>query len=705
MSNGISAGSIVSELDEKLDNIFGKEEDSFSFEENSIAPLAELKGLMLTIDWEISDETILAFDTEVEQLKRLFVGESYAPPLLKMLSSLTAYLKAKKGDARPETLTLFQSVFDALGRVVEEKSLPPQAKKSIVDTEILKFKDFKKSLMAPPKAKPSRTRLVETRPARNVRPEPTGVDEPRMEMEPHDDLTSEPFNDLFGEQEEDGIETVHPNEAVQSSPAPVMPDLSPIVEELRGFLGAELGALKNWADEFKVEFGQVKEDAVKTSRAIEDIIHAEPVAQGADHTVVVNELREYIADELKGLKQNLDELKSDLRTREAAEAKAAERDLEISAVPAFNGAAILDGVRDYLGGELNALKAEFNGLTQDFGQLKELVEKKDSAPREESPSPTAAESSAGAAFTGMMDEIRSCIGNEFSCFKTQMESLKSEFDQIRDDMGSVKSALDTFRKNIEDSSSAVHVSAANDAEELRFLQDPAEPERVEEMNPELDDLSLTEEAPLFAEPDFDGFESTDPSEELVAAEETHENELIELYEDEPGSEEEIDFASAKESENAEGGDEYFVFELGGKRYAVEERFVIKASKCAAMITKKARKKGSLTILDCKPRFSGIRRDLQPAWSNLSNRELKGTKFSLIDGVFLDGLSEAAGGGVLFLGSGPKRAILLTDDFPKKERLSVDAEAHNDSGSMYVAGALKTDPNDESCFLLDAEKML
>ena len=188
MSDGISAGSIVSELDEKLDSIFGKDDGVFSFEEDSIAPLAELKGLMLTIDWEISDETILAFDTEVEQLKRLFVGESYAPPLLKMLSSLTAYLKAKKGDARPDTLNLFQSVFDALEKVVEDKSLSQQAKKSLVDAEIQKFKEFKKALLANPKGKIARIKPPESSPAHEEPQETVSAPEPELAATPQDEI-------------------------------------------------------------------------------------------------------------------------------------------------------------------------------------------------------------------------------------------------------------------------------------------------------------------------------------------------------------------------------------------------------------------------------------------------------------------------------------------------------------------------------------
>jgi len=743
VSDGISAGSIVSELDEKLDSIFGKEDEVFSFEENSIAPLAELKGLMLTIDWEISDETILAFDTEVEQLKRLFVGENYAPPLLKMLSSLTAYLKAKKGDARPDTLNLFQSVFDALEKVVEDKGLSQQAKKSVVDAEIQNFKGFKKALLAGPKSKTAAAKPQDSRLAHVVPQEPVSAPEPEFSAPPQDEFKPEPQGEIFFDERDVSDSAIEieaepsapmvmeePDRAFAAGPEATAapqntPDLSAVIEELRGYLGAEMGALKDWADELKREFNQLKEDAGKASRAVEDIVHAEP-APVADPSAAVDNLRAYISDELKTLRENLDALKSDLHTRIEAHADDAIQDLTQDNATPFDSSALLDGVREYLGGQMDSLKSEFSGLTQDFGRLKELMEQKESAPREEAAPAQDAESSASEALTGLLEDIRSCIGNEFLGFKEQLESLKTEFDQLRDDVGSVKSALDTFQKKGERSSSPFFEDSDEPARaskpkaapggqdfDLTFLQDSADSDNAEDLSRGFDDFSVIApheediaEIPDFEEPDL----GADLDQTLARDDDGQENDLIEIYEDEHGVTEDREFeifAQADDPEDLVQPDkEYFVFELGGARYAVDGRFVIKACKGVDGLAKKARKKGALTILDCKPRFSGIRRDLQPAWSNLSTKELKGTKFSLIDSGRLEGLSDSAGGGALFLGSGLKRAVLLTDDFPKKESLQSDTEARDALSSRYVVDALKvTSDNDQPYFLIDADKIM
>ena len=341
-----------------------------------------------------------------------------------------------------------------------------------------------------------------------------------------------------------------------------------------------MGALKDWADELKREFNQLKEDAGKASRAVEDMVHAEPVPV-ADPSAAVDNLREYISDELKTLRENLNTLKSDLHARvEAGASEALQESAQESAAP-VDSTAILDGVREYLGGEINSLKSEFSGLTQDFGTLKELVEKKESAPREDTPPAPDFESSPSVALTGMLEDIRSLIGSEFLGFKEQMESLKTEFDQLRDDVGSVKSALDTFQKNGAQASSPFSgadegsKSASTEQDiDLTFLQDSADSDNAEDLSRGFDEFSVI--APH--EDDTAGtreLEETDrlpdPDQALAPDNDGREEDLIEIYEDEHGVAEDPEFeifAQAEESEDIEQpGKEYFVFELGGTGYA------------------------------------------------------------------------------------------------------------------------------------------
>jgi len=139
--------SIASELDERLSSLFGEDiNEKESFDSTGSSPLTELQVLMLTIDWEISDDALINFNQELDGLKQLFMGDPYVPLLLKMLSSLIGYLKNKKSQAHPNTLNVLRSVFATLEKVVEATDLSMQKKKSLVEAEIEAFKKLKSDI-------------------------------------------------------------------------------------------------------------------------------------------------------------------------------------------------------------------------------------------------------------------------------------------------------------------------------------------------------------------------------------------------------------------------------------------------------------------------------------------------------------------------------------------------------------------------------
>jgi hypothetical protein len=143
--------SLSSELDERLASLFGEDiSETGDLEDTGGSPLTELQVLMLTIDWEISDETLNAFNKELENLKRLFAGDPFVPPFLKMLSSLIGYLKSKKSRAHPNTLNVIRSVFASLEKVVETANLSSHEKKSLLEAEIEGFRKLKYDITGVP---------------------------------------------------------------------------------------------------------------------------------------------------------------------------------------------------------------------------------------------------------------------------------------------------------------------------------------------------------------------------------------------------------------------------------------------------------------------------------------------------------------------------------------------------------------------------
>ena len=66
-------------------------------------PLAELKNLVLSIDWEITDDALADFISQVNNLKVTYKNEKIVLMFLQLLGSLGVYIKTNRGNAHPKT--------------------------------------------------------------------------------------------------------------------------------------------------------------------------------------------------------------------------------------------------------------------------------------------------------------------------------------------------------------------------------------------------------------------------------------------------------------------------------------------------------------------------------------------------------------------------------------------------------------------------
>jgi len=148
--------SLFSELDERLDSLFG--EDAAEQPGDTMSPLESLKGKIMTVDWEISDKTLASIEEEVRVLRRTFGSDKAVMLLLKMLSSLAGYIRKYKGDSHPESVQLFHKVAKDLFRITETKGLNLRERNAIVRKDIDRFQELKGEL--------SRSRKPPTEPYR-----------------------------------------------------------------------------------------------------------------------------------------------------------------------------------------------------------------------------------------------------------------------------------------------------------------------------------------------------------------------------------------------------------------------------------------------------------------------------------------------------------------------------------------------------------
>lgn len=144
------------------------------------SPLAELKKIVLSIDWEITPEALDSFLDQVRLLNEVYQRDKVITMFLQVLGSLGHYIKSSRSQVHPSTFNVLNSVFARLDEVVSTPKMPEAARRKLLQAEMNAYQDLRGKIMrrrpAAPAAKPARA--VD---ARTEAPAPTsGVVTPEM---------------------------------------------------------------------------------------------------------------------------------------------------------------------------------------------------------------------------------------------------------------------------------------------------------------------------------------------------------------------------------------------------------------------------------------------------------------------------------------------------------------------------------------------
>ncbi len=163
--------SLSSELESRLDDLFG-EDDKFT--EGPVAdeppddyPLAELKNLVLSIDWEITDEVLINFLSQIKELKTTYKDDKIILTFLQILGSLGEYIKTNRGKAHPKTFKILDSVFSQFDDVILSKDMQESEKKRILRTEMAKYKELRTQIS---REKADKTPKKAAKPEQKIKP-------------------------------------------------------------------------------------------------------------------------------------------------------------------------------------------------------------------------------------------------------------------------------------------------------------------------------------------------------------------------------------------------------------------------------------------------------------------------------------------------------------------------------------------------------
>ena len=136
--------SLCAEVEGRLDDLFEEDDKTSVFKKPEVYPdnypLIELKSLVLSLDWEITDEVITDFMMHTENLIEFYKNDKVILIFLHILRALGKYIDANRSRAHPDCFKILNSVFFALDDVILAKDMPQSGKEKLLKVEIDKYK-------------------------------------------------------------------------------------------------------------------------------------------------------------------------------------------------------------------------------------------------------------------------------------------------------------------------------------------------------------------------------------------------------------------------------------------------------------------------------------------------------------------------------------------------------------------------------------
>jgi hypothetical protein len=138
---------LSSELDNRLDDLFGENDvPLLDAQVKEHYPLAELKNLILSIDWEITDEVLEKLIQQLKDLQLMYKHDKIVMSFLQILNSLGNYIKTHRAKAHPKTFKILNSVFSNLDKIVLSGEMSESAKKKILHAEMQRYKELRNQI-------------------------------------------------------------------------------------------------------------------------------------------------------------------------------------------------------------------------------------------------------------------------------------------------------------------------------------------------------------------------------------------------------------------------------------------------------------------------------------------------------------------------------------------------------------------------------
>ncbi len=153
--------SFAEEVEDRLENLFGEDEPEEELStdpepaETADSPLRDLKAIVLSIDWEITDEVMIRFVEQIADLQDVFKDDKVVLIFLQLLGSIGEYIRVNLGKSHPDAFRILSSLYNNLDTVVHTEGMADTERRKILSTELAKYKKLKDRLV--PVAGPAET--------------------------------------------------------------------------------------------------------------------------------------------------------------------------------------------------------------------------------------------------------------------------------------------------------------------------------------------------------------------------------------------------------------------------------------------------------------------------------------------------------------------------------------------------------------------
>jgi len=128
------------------DSYYTEEVDLFEFSTSDESPISKLKSLILSIDWEITDEVLQQFNEELIDLKAIWSGEKINLVYVQALEKISKYIYQFKADSHPNSIKLLLTLYYNLEKIVSSGDLTEQDKKKLLLDDVKKFEKLKRHI-------------------------------------------------------------------------------------------------------------------------------------------------------------------------------------------------------------------------------------------------------------------------------------------------------------------------------------------------------------------------------------------------------------------------------------------------------------------------------------------------------------------------------------------------------------------------------